>query len=165
MTNAEWLRSLSDEQLLDWLVDHACMTERSCNERCHDAKMCRACLKRWMETKAESSANMKEKTEFTPGPYNAVIEDHSMWDTGEYYTMFCIEAEKEGKKRVVAQLLSYNDKDDETEATTHLLAASPDMYALLDMMQTFLEVSGDENTRIAFLTQIRKVLAKARGEK
>lgn len=41
---------------------------------------------------------MKEKTEFTPGPYNAVIEDHSMWDTGEYYTMFCIEAEKEGKK-------------------------------------------------------------------
>ena len=36
MTNAEWLRSLSDEQLLDWLVDHACMTERSCNERCHD---------------------------------------------------------------------------------------------------------------------------------
>lgn len=62
-------------------------------------------------------------------------------------------------------MLSYNDKDDETEVTTHLLAAAPDMYALLDMMQTFLEVSGDENTRIAFLTQIRKVLAKARGEK
>ena len=55
MTNAEWLRSLSDEQLLDWLVDHACMTERSCNERCHDTKMCRECLKRWMETKAACS--------------------------------------------------------------------------------------------------------------
>lgn len=45
-----------------------------------------------------------------------------------------------------------------------LIAAAPDMYALLDMIQTFLEVSGDENTRIAFLTQIKKVLAKARGE-
>lgn len=72
------------------------------------------------------------KTEFTPGPYNAVIEDRPMsWDT---------------------------------EATTHLLAAAPEMYALLDMIQTFLTVSGDENTRIAFLTQIKKVLAKARGE-
>lgn len=45
-----------------------------------------------------------------------------------------------------------------------LIAAAPDMYALLDMIQTFLEVSGDENMRIAFLTQIKKVLAKARGE-
>lgn len=60
MTNAEWLRSLSDEQLLDWLVDHACMTERSCNERCHDAKMCRACLKLWMETKANCSDRVDE---------------------------------------------------------------------------------------------------------
>ena len=105
-----------------------------------------------------------DKTEFTPGPYNAVIEDHSMCDTGDYYTTFCIEAEKEGKKRTFAQLFSFHDNDDETEATTHLLAAAPDMYALLDMMQTFLEVSGDENTRLAFLTQIKKVLAKARGE-
>ena len=104
------------------------------------------------------------KTEFTPGPYNAVIEDHPMWDSGEYYTSFCIESKQEGKERVIAQLHSYNGNDDETEATTHLLAAAPDMYALLDMIQTFLEVSGDENTRIAFLTQIKKVLAKARGE-
>lgn len=104
------------------------------------------------------------KTEFTPGPYNAVIEDHPMWDSGEYYTSFCIEAEKEGKKITFAELFTFHDNDDETEATTHLLAAAPDMYALLDMMQTFLEVSGDENTRIAFLTTVRKVLAKARGE-
>lgn len=104
------------------------------------------------------------KEEFTPGPYNAVIEDHPMLDTGEYYTSFLIEAEKEGKKRTFAELFTFHDNDDETEATTHLLAAAPDMYGLLDMMQTFLEVSGDENTRIAFLTQIKKVLAKARGE-
>lgn len=104
------------------------------------------------------------KTEFTPGPYYAVIEDHSMCDTGDYYTMFCIEAEKEGKKRTFAELFSFHGNDDETEATTHLLAAAPEMYALLDMIQTFLTVSGDENTRIAFLTQIKKVLAKARGE-
>ena len=105
------------------------------------------------------------KTEFTPGPYYAVIEDRPMsWDTEEYCTTFCIEAEKEGKKRTFAELFSFHDNDDETEATTHLLAAAPDMYALLDMIQTFLTVAGDENTRIAFLTQIRKVLAKARGE-
>lgn len=90
------------------------------------------------------------KEEFTPGPYNVVIEDHSI--------------EIEGKKRIFDQLFTFHDNDDETEATTHLLAAAPDMYALLDMMQTFLEVSGDENTRIAFLTQIRNILAKARGE-
>lgn len=105
-----------------------------------------------------------EKTEFTPGPYNAVIEDHPMWDSGEYYTSFCIEAEKEGKKRNLAELFTFHDNDDETEATTYLLAAAPEMYGLLDMIQIFLEASGDENTRIAFLTQIRKVLAKARGE-
>lgn len=105
------------------------------------------------------------KTEFTPGPYNAVIEDHPMCDTGEYYTSDCIEAENEGKKRTLAQVFAFRDNYDEAEATTHLLAAAPDMYALLDMIQTFLTVAGDENTRIAFLTQIRKVLAKARGEK
>lgn len=91
-----------------------------------------------------------DKTEFTPGPYNVVIEDHSI--------------EIEGKKRIFDQLFTFHGNDNETEATTHLLAAAPEMYALLDMMQTFLEVSGDENTRIAFLTQIKKVLAKARGE-
>ena len=91
---------------------------------------------------------MTDKEEFTPGPYNVLIEDYSI--------------EIEGKKRIFD--FTFHDNDDETEATTHLLAAAPDMYALLDMMQTFLEVSGDENTRIAFLTQIKKVLAKARGE-
>ena len=104
------------------------------------------------------------KEEFTPGPYNAVIEDHPMCDTGDYYTTFCIEAEIEGKKRTFAQVFAFRDNEDEAEATTHLLAAAPEMYGLLDMIQIFLEVSGDENTRIAFLTQIRKVLAKARGE-
>ncbi len=105
-----------------------------------------------------------EKTEFTPGPYSAVIEDHPSGDTGEWYTTFCIEAENEGKKRTFAQVFTFRDNEDEAEATAHLLAAAPEMYGLLDMIQIFLEVSGDENTRIAFLTQIRKVLAKARGE-
>lgn len=60
MTNGERIRAMSDEELLEWLVDHACMTERSCNERCHDTKMCRECLKRWMETKADCSDRADE---------------------------------------------------------------------------------------------------------
>lgn len=47
-----------------------------------------------------------------------------------------------------------------------LIAAAPAMYALLNMIQKILPIEGDENARIAFLsTQIRQVLAKARGEK
>ena len=45
-----------------------------------------------------------------------------------------------------------------------LIEAAPTMYTLLSLIQKYLEVTDNENTRIAFLTQIRKVLAKARGE-
>lgn len=47
-----------------------------------------------------------------------------------------------------------------------LIAAAPAMYALLSLIQKYLEVADNENARIAFLsTQIRQVLMKARGEK
>ena len=47
-----------------------------------------------------------------------------------------------------------------------LIEAAPVMYALLSLIQKYLEVTDNENARIAFLsTQIRQVLAKARGEK
>lgn len=47
-----------------------------------------------------------------------------------------------------------------------LIEAAPVMYALLSLIQKYLEVTDNENARITFLsTQIRQVLAKARGEK
>lgn len=104
-----------------------------------------------------------EKTEFTPGPWQV--------RRGSY-----CEVEDAQGKRIARTVLQWEqgygwiqhgaiDRDNKTRlANTRLIAAAPEMYGLLDMIQTFLEVSGDENTRIAFLTQIRKVLAKARGE-
>nr|DAQ66299.1 MAG TPA: hypothetical protein [Caudoviricetes sp.] len=107
-----------------------------------------------------------ERTEFTPGP----------WQVRE--GSYCEVEDAQGKRiaRTVLQreqgygwhggaLRGAIDRGNKTRlANTRLIAAAPEMYGLLDMIQIFLEVSGDENTRIAFLTQIRKVLAKARGE-
>ena len=104
-----------------------------------------------------------ERTKFTPGP----------WQVRE--GSYCEVEGAQGKRiaRTVLQreqgyggaLRGAIDRGNKTRlANTRLIAAALEMYGLLDMIQTFLEVSGDENTRIAFLTQIRKVLAKARGE-
>ena len=50
MTNAEWLRSLSDEQLLDWLCDDiACWVDNNL-PHCSDSKQCRECWQRWLKT-------------------------------------------------------------------------------------------------------------------
>lgn len=52
------------------------------------------------------------------------------------------------------------------EKNAALIEAAPVMYALLSLIQKYLEVTDNENARIAFLsTQIRQVLAKALGEK
>lgn len=48
ITNAERIRLMNDKELLEWLIDHACMSGISCNHRCHDAKMCRDCWKIWL---------------------------------------------------------------------------------------------------------------------
>ena len=94
-----------------------------------------------------------DKEKFSPGPW-AYDGGFTVFSAdGEPVCDLVSEAEINGEMRI----LPY-------EKNAALIEAAPVMYALLDMMQTFLEVSGDENTRIAFLTQIRKVLAKARGE-
>ena len=51
ITNAEWLRSLSDEQLLDWLCDDigACWVDNN-SPHCSDSKQCRECWQRWLKT-------------------------------------------------------------------------------------------------------------------
>lgn len=144
MTNGDLIRMMGDEELAELMTDEPCPPLHR-RKRCPEERNCLECWAEWLKMDAEETGNMKqetgnmkemEKTEFTPGPYRAVIEDHPMCDTGEYYTSFCIEAEKEGKKRTFAQVFPFRDNEDEAEATA----------------------------RIAFLTQIRKVLAKARGE-
>lgn len=93
------------------------------------------------------------KEEFTPGPW-AYDGGFTVFSAdGEPVCDLVSEAEINGEMRI----LPYKEN-------AALIEAAPVMYALLSLMQTFLEVSGDENTRIAFLTQIRQVLAKARGE-
>lgn len=54
MTNVEWLRSLSDEQLLDWLCDYAdaCVPLYYPCPSC-DTKDCRACWSYWMKKEAK----------------------------------------------------------------------------------------------------------------
>lgn len=48
-TNADRIRQASDEELLDWLVDHACLLGISRTERCSDIDGCRKCWKRWLK--------------------------------------------------------------------------------------------------------------------
>ena len=48
MTNAERIRAMSDEELLEWLIDHACLAGISGNARCKNTKMCRDCWKIWL---------------------------------------------------------------------------------------------------------------------
>lgn len=52
MTNVEWLRSLSDEQLLDFLWEYLgeCMVDNS-SPHCSDKKRCYYCWQQWLETK------------------------------------------------------------------------------------------------------------------
>lgn len=52
MTNAEWLRSLSDEQLLDFLWEYlgACMVDNS-SPHCSDKKSCFYCWQQFLKTK------------------------------------------------------------------------------------------------------------------
>lgn len=95
------------------------------------------------------------KEEFTPGP----------WTYEDGFTVFS----KTGLP--VCDLVSDAKINGEIHIFPYkenaaLIAAAPAMYALLSLIQKYLEVADNENARIAFLsTQIMQVLAKARGEK
>ena len=98
---------------------------------------------------------MTDKENFTPGPWT--------YDGG--FTVFS----KTGLP--VCDLVSDAKINGEIHIFPYkenaaLIEAAPVMYALLSLIQKYLEVTDNENARITFLsTQIRQVLAKARGEK
>ena len=98
---------------------------------------------------------MTDKEEFTPGPW-AYDGGFTVFSAdGEPVCDLVSEAEINGEMRI----LPYKEN-------AALIEAAPVMYALLSLIQKYLEVTDNENARIAFLsTQIRQVLAKARGEK
>ena len=53
MTNAERIRTMTDEELLEWLdsIGNACMTDDI--ERCDDYETCRECWKDWLGEEAD----------------------------------------------------------------------------------------------------------------
>lgn len=156
MTNGERIRLMNDEEMAELMTDEPCPPLHR-RKRCPEERNCLKCWAEWLKMDAEETGNMKEmeKTEFTLGPWFYV---------GDAFTVTTQNGDKD-----ICDLVSHQEASDGDavflpyRANARLIAAAPEMYGLLDMIQTFLEVSGDENTRIAFLTQIRKVLAKARG--
>ena len=101
---------------------------------------------------------------FTPGPYTAsIIETHSS-ATGEWRTSYEVCVWKDTLK-TVAEVFPIDDNDNEAEATTHLLAAAPEMYDMLAFILEFVENGGNEGEiRECYAEAIAKILRKARGE-
>ena len=98
---------------------------------------------------------------FTPGPYTVRIEG----DTGKYSIAFYIEEEMKSKTRPIAQVFNIHYDEDKTTATTHLLAAAPEMYDMLAFILEFVENGGNEGEiRECYAEAIAKILRKARGE-
>ena len=93
------------------------------------------------------------KSSFTPAPWSAI---------GGYYPgMIDINC---GKKMSICVVISANDltwQDGmERQANCHLIAAAPEMYAMLDRLSSQLT---DINAHSA-ANEIEALLAKARGE-
>lgn len=98
---------------------------------------------------------------FTPGPYTAsIIETHSS-ATGEWLTSYDVCVWKDTLK-TVAEVFPIDDNDNETEATTYLLAAAPEMYDMLEHIEDVLDDSSGCGE--ISVEKIRKLLKKARGE-
>jgi len=55
-------------------------------------------------------------------------------------------------------------RSDELEANAHLIAAAPDMYALLDELSAFLSFKVKDDTLKGLKLNVDTLLAKARGE-
>ena len=100
---------------------------------------------------------------FTPGPWEARIEDHPFCDTRDVYTSFTVATEGAGKYDCFAEVFARNDDIDEAAANTRLIAAAPEMYELLKRhcamcMMMHPDCEGCE------ICDTGKVLKKARGE-
>jgi len=57
MTNADKIRQMNDEELLEWLdsIGNACMSDDT--ERCDDYEDCRECWKDWLRSSANTQEN------------------------------------------------------------------------------------------------------------
>ena len=100
---------------------------------------------------------------FTPGPYTAsIIKTHSS-ATGEWLTSYDVCVWKDTLK-TVAEVFPIDGNDNEAEATTHLLAAAPEMYDMLAFILEFVAHGGNEGDRECYAEAIVKILRKARGE-
>ena len=64
MTNAELIRRLNTNQLLDWLDDiGACMKKPRPNRRCGDKSHCRACWTSWLAGKVNKTTELEKTLE------------------------------------------------------------------------------------------------------
>ena len=98
------------------------------------------------------------QTKFTPGPWTAeTTTDSGSWisgSSGEWVAFSC------------------GNTDERAKANTHLIAAAPDMYAVLEQAERFVAYFAGEaensfvgpGTPKTCLAAIRAVRAKARGE-
>lgn len=95
---------------------------------------------------------------FTPGPYTASIETHSS-STGEWRTSYEVCVWKDTLK-TVAEVFPIDGNDNETEATTYLLAAAPTMFKALETCRAIAE-----RHELEYMVEyIDFILKKARGE-
>lgn len=98
---------------------------------------------------------------FTPGPYTASIIRAPRVN----YTSYEVCVWKDTLK-TVAEVFPIDGNDNETEATTYLLVAAPEMYDMLAFILEFVENGGNEGEiNDCYAEAIAKILRKARGEK
>ncbi len=61
MTNAERIRAMSDEELLEWLEGLSCAGMDDALERCKGYETCRECWKDWLAEDADDIENKEEE--------------------------------------------------------------------------------------------------------
>ena len=87
---------------------------------------------------------------FTPGP----------WSTPDKGKLLGAVVAKDGE--MVCDPSGAGRYEDETEANARLIAAAPEMYELLELLDNYFAIKGGFNDRMT--TKISKLLKKVRGE-
>ena len=59
MTNADKIRQMSDEELMEWLINHECKCGYD-RAHCNNYVSCYACWKGWLAEEADEIENKKE---------------------------------------------------------------------------------------------------------
>lgn len=61
MTNADKIRQMTDEELLEWLDCMSCVCMDYALERCKDYVTCRECWKDWLAEDADGADGSKKQ--------------------------------------------------------------------------------------------------------